>query len=85
LDGGRLWRAFGARFERTERNVVGPPARSTPALTAIDGKLVLFGGAIGRGGPFSYFSDTWEWNGVSWTEVDSSGPSARASVAVTAR
>lgn len=39
------------------------------------GTVVLFGGE--RVGP-SYFGDTWEWNGINWTQLAATGPSARS-------
>src|SRR5207302_1304392 len=36
---------------------------------------VLFGGATGGGA--NYYGDTWEWDGISWTQRASSGPSPR--------
>ncbi len=38
------------------------------------GKIVLFGGANGVGTPLG---DTWEWDGVSWVQVATTGPAAR--------
>ena len=51
-----------------------PPARSMASL-AYDsalGKLVLFGGSnAGSNGP--YFTDTWSWNGSTWTQLNPTG------------
>ena len=41
------------------------------------GRLVVFGGYIGR-----YIGDTWEWDGSAWTLVTSTGPMPRNSPAV---
>jgi hypothetical protein len=36
------------------------------------GKLVLFGGSnAGSNGP--YFTDTWSWNGSTWTQLNPTG------------
>ncbi len=43
------------------------------AYDSVRGVTVLFGGWDG----LSIFGDTWEWDGSSWTQVSSSGPSAR--------
>lgn len=47
----------------------GPPARLFPMLAfdAARQVCVLFGGRAGSYAPMS-FGDTWEWNGVSWTQ-----------------
>jgi hypothetical protein len=37
-------------------------------------RVVLFGGAVESG----QFGDTWEWDGTRWTQVATTGPSARA-------
>ncbi|MDP3244850.1 MAG: MopE-related protein, partial [bacterium] len=42
------------------------------------GKVVLFGGWGGG----SYFGDTWEWNGTTWTQVSSTGPAPRVNHAM---
>jgi Dockerin type I domain len=38
-------------------------------------RTVLFGGGSDVTG--SFFGDTWEWDGVRWTQVASTGPAAR--------
>ncbi len=57
---------------------VGPPERHYAAM-AYDsrrGVVVLFGGRACC--PFSYYGDTWEWDGTTWTQVATGGPGARA-------
>jgi hypothetical protein len=39
-------------------------------------RLVLFGGQAN--GPTSSLADTWTWDGERWTQVASTGPSARS-------
>lgn len=59
-----------------------PPARYGHAL-AYDGRrarVVLFGGQSDNPN-FGFYSDTWEWNGVVWTQ-QTGGPSARAAQAM---
>lgn len=57
-----------------------PPARLGAAM-AFDrtrSVVVLFGGQSSGGGPFPYFADTWEWNGVVWQQrLPSTSPPAR--------
>ena len=63
----------------TLRSTTGPAPRSEHAL-AYDrarGVVVLFGGQSGDGLTSSSFGDTWEWNGTSWTQRSTTGPSLR--------
>ncbi len=41
-------------------------------------RVVVFGGATGRTEQAEMFSDTWEWDGKKWQEIEISGPSPRA-------
>src|ERR1035441_6585189 len=52
-----------------------PSAREHHAMAydSVRGRTVLFGGYDGS----SYLGDTWEWNGANWTQVATTGPSAR--------
>jgi hypothetical protein len=55
-----------------------PPARSMAAVAydPISGQTILFGGestAIGSRSP-SYLSDTWAWNGSTWSPLKASNP-----------
>lgn len=64
---------------------VDPPGRVyfTFAFDSIRNVAVLFGGgtygnaAFYKGFPTIVRSDTWEWNGKEWTEIDTSGPAGR--------
>jgi len=40
-------------------------------------KTVLFGGKYAIGSSTTYSNDTWEWDGSAWTQVATSGPTAR--------
>jgi sugar lactone lactonase YvrE len=57
-----------------------PPPGIESAFTydPIHSQAVLFGGVVEG----SYSSDTWLWNGSTWTHAASSGPSARSSSAM---
>jgi cysteine-rich repeat protein len=59
-------------------------ARAGLAYDAKREKVVLFGGARKRQLPAPlFFDDTWEWNGASWTKVETTvRPSARADMAM---
>ncbi len=54
----------------------GPQARRSHAMAfdATTGTIVMFGG-VGAGG--AHLSDTWTWNGVTWTQVASGQPQGR--------
>ncbi len=59
-----------------------PSARYSSAMAydAASGKIILFGGESVSGSPSTttYFSDTWQWDGSTWTQLSlSSHPSAR--------
>lgn len=64
----------------TRRAVGGPPSRYLHAMCydAGRGVTVLFGGLSWSTGGFS-LRDTWEWNGTSWTQRATTGPSPRHS------
>lgn len=67
---------------------VSPPARYLGAMTydAPHQKVVLFGGASVLGGSTQsqMLSDTWTWNGATWTQqVPAISPSGRAAAAMT--
>lgn len=44
------------------------------------GRVVLFGGQADGSGAGARYNDTWAWDGVNWTQVASTGPSARFGV-----
>jgi hypothetical protein len=54
-----------------------PPARFHAAMATFQNEIVLFGGAgaIPNGAPF--LADTWTWDGTTWTQVATAGPSGR--------
>lgn len=74
--GDQTWEWDGTSW--TQRMVTGPSARYGHAMAydAARGVTVLFGGEdiFSRPNPYS---DTWEWDGTSWTQRMVTGPSAR--------
>lgn len=60
---------------------MGPPPRSNALMVfdSVKGKSVLFGGYCYAPPPGCgvYFTDTWEWDGSTWTQLATSGPSPR--------
>jgi hypothetical protein len=76
----QTWEWDGTRW--TQRIVAGPHARSGCAMAydAARGVTVLFGGVYQREDTsYNWLSDTWEWDGTSWTQRMVTGPSGRAS------
>jgi len=73
-----LWSWDGARWRCLSGD--GPPGRDAPEL-AFDSerkKLVLYGGRARVGDrQFHVLTDTWEWDGARWTQVDTVGPRPR--------
>jgi hypothetical protein len=70
------WEWDGATW--TQVASTGPSVRSghVMAYDSARRKTVLFGGKYYSSG-YEYVGDTWEWDGSSWTQVSSTGPSAR--------
>src|SRR5438270_7263952 len=64
-----------------------PPGRWEPAMSeSTSGGVTLFGGYADSGvphGPSSKFSDTWLWNGTTWTQSTATGPGGRYGTAMT--
>ncbi len=57
----------------------GPSPRAFLAMAPLpNGRVLLFGGQTDANSSASSQSDTWEWNGSTWTRLAVSGPSARA-------
>lgn len=77
VDDEATWEWDGSRW--TEVASTGPPLRVGHAM-AYDSarqRTVLFGGAVWNGTDYDAYGDTWEWDGSTWTEVTTTGPSAR--------
>jgi N-acetylneuraminic acid mutarotase len=70
----------------TELDVAGPTARAAPGMAALQGKLIFFGGVVLVGGSmYQFLSDTWAWDGKTWTKLDVSGPVGAADVSMSSR
>ena len=54
-----------------------PSPRCLGAMTYGLGRTILFGGQVDGSGANARYNDTWSWNGSNWTQVASTGPSAR--------
>ncbi len=77
---GDTWTLNGTTW--TQSSTSGPSARAGAVMATLGGKAVLFGGVapgpVDAGIPsLVYFGDTWTWDGTTWTQVASTGPSPR--------
>jgi hypothetical protein len=85
---GDTWIFDGAAW--TQLSIAGPSARFHAAMAQVPRELsvdtvLLFGGGsvIGQGPPL--LGDTWSFDGSAWTQVASTGPSARNTFEITTR
>jgi len=91
IAGGRAGEYFGETWEWDgrswiEHDVSGPSSRAVPAMGALQGKVLLFGGVVHVvGATFEYLTDTWEWDGSTWTASNVSGPIGLSEAAMSSR
>ena len=78
-----LWEWNGTVWQQRTNGGPFPRSHSPLAYDAGRGRVVLHGGYLSSvaGGSF-YFSDTWEWDGQSWTQRSQAGPQGIASHAM---
>jgi hypothetical protein len=75
---GDTWEWDGTSWTLVATTGPSPRANHALAYDSARGRVVLFGGAYSDGGTgILYGSDTWEWDGTSWTLVAVTGPGAR--------
>lgn len=77
---GATWEFDGTRWVQAAPPEKGPPGRDLHGLAYDSGRdrVVLYGGRRTTG---FYLDDTWEWDGVAWTQVvTGAGPGRRASL-----
>src|SRR5262249_32387785 len=83
---GDTWEWNGNKWELVSST--GPDPRTVPAMTydTVRKKVVLFGGnrvLFGKSpDEKTFLSDTWEWDGHNWHELNVSGPPPRAEAAI---
>jgi hypothetical protein len=70
------WTWNGAVWSALSATGPAPSARFAPAITPLDGTLLLFGGLAG-GIEYHAVGDTWSWNGAAWARLATSGPPPR--------
>src|SRR5690606_2683632 len=70
------WEWDGASWTQVETTGAPPRFEHAMAYDPMRGKVVLFGGATGDSSSLlsHLVNDTWEWDGVSWTQVATTGP-----------
>jgi len=71
------WEWDGSSWNQVSSSGPSPRRQHAMAYDSQRGVVVLFGGHGLGGGGLMYLGDTWEWNGSSWSQVSSGGPSAR--------
>jgi hypothetical protein len=71
------WEWDGANW--TQRANEGPPPRGGHRMVydSARGVVVMFGGYVGVGNQYTDLGDTWEWDGSSWIQRATTGPSPR--------
>jgi len=75
------WKWDGLTWTKLEP-ATSPPARDKASMASDGTNIILFGGSsssISSGiGVSSFLSDTWKWNGLTWTDITpATSPSAR--------
>ena len=76
-DFGDTWEWDGINWKQMNpRNSPSPRRGFTMTYDSARGRIVLFGGGVGGLGTTVY-NDTWEWDGINWTQTASGGPTAR--------
>jgi hypothetical protein len=74
---GQTWQWTGSAWIR--RTVPGPSIRGGHRMATLGDKIVLFGGAHDvTQSQTTYYHDTWEWDGNTWTQKSDAGPSGRS-------
>ena len=81
-----LWEWDGVRWNRIvpDGQAGNPPARALHAIAYDEarGRLVMAGGFVMENGGPRPLSDTWEWDGTAWQQINVSGPGARDHLAM---
>jgi hypothetical protein len=70
------WEWDGTTWRQVATSGPSPRFASGMVYDAQRERVILFGGSRG-GGAGGELGDTWEWNGTQWTQVATTGPSAR--------
>src|SRR5215218_5628024 len=76
-DRASTWRWDGTTWTRVATTGPSPRQHAELAYDATRQRVVLFGGESGVFPNSSILSDTWEWDGATWTRRATTGPSAR--------
>ena len=76
-DRNSTWRWDGSTWVRVATSGPTPRFGAAIAYDAIRQRVVLYGGQSGTFPNIVVFTDTWEWDGTSWTQRATTGPTSR--------
>jgi hypothetical protein len=76
-DRGSTWAWTGTTWTRLATTGPSPRHNAVAVYDAARQRVVLYGGITGAFPSEQILTDTWEWNGTSWTRVADTGPSPR--------
>ena len=76
-DRGSTWKWDGTTWTRIATTGPSPRYLAAIAYDATRQRVVLHGGQAGVFPNITYLADTWEWDGTTWTQKATTGPSAR--------
>lgn len=76
-DRNSTWKWDGTTWTRIATTGPTPRYQATLAYDATRQRVVLYGGQSGVFPNITVLSDTWEWDGTSWTQKATTGPSSR--------
>jgi len=80
---GDTWEWDGSTWTQVSTSGPSPRRYHAMAYDSQRGRTVMFGGGGGTSTTSVTFGDTWEWDGIVWTQVATTGPSARIAHAMT--
>jgi hypothetical protein len=78
---GDMWTFDGTTWSQVTPTSA-PDPRAYGSAATLGSKVVLFGGYGKSSSGYKVFGDTWTWDGTSWSQVSTSGPSARIDAAM---
>lgn len=76
------WEWDGHRWTQIKAPGPRPRAEAAIAFDIKRGRVVLFGGYDRIDEKLNRLGDTWEWDGISWTQINVAGPSPRNGAAL---
>jgi hypothetical protein len=79
---GDTWVWKDGAWSRAAGNGPRPRAEAAIAYDPVRQRVVLFGGYEWSDGRVTRLGDTWEWDGVKWTQASTTGPAPRSGAAM---